>query len=411
MNANIFHSPASDTAAYLPNYPVDLHCHTTRSDGADTPQELIDRAAGLGMKVLAVTDHDIRPPREIRICNSGKAPGKSDEGAAGKPEPFSKSAPGPESFFKAAPGPESFFKAAPGPESFSKDSRRSESFSETDGESGSFTEAGSSCVDAVDYAWSRGLRLLRGIEISCETTAEDCHIVCLGCDWTDPWFDALEKSVVESKVGSYRELVRRLSADGMEMTWEEVLENGGSPVAEDQVQKKMIFELIARKGYQKDWSAAKLMVKNTPAYQILREKPDPVEVIRQVHRCGGVAIMAHPYLVNEPVRLPDGTMGRAAYIDRLIEAGLDGIEACYPYSKTSYGGVLTPEQIEREVLERYAERVAIISGGSDYHADFKKGVKKEKARNIGECGITLEYFEHNRLLQAILGKNRPSLLL
>lgn len=109
MNANIFHSPASDTAAYLPNYPVDLHCHTTRSDGADTPQELIDRAAGLGMKVLAVTDHDIRPPREIRICNSGKAPGKSDEGAAGKPEPFSKSAPGPESFIKAAPGPESFF--------------------------------------------------------------------------------------------------------------------------------------------------------------------------------------------------------------------------------------------------------------------------------------------------------------
>ena len=389
MNANIFHSPASDTAAYLPNYPVDLHCHTTRSDGADTPQELIDRAAGLGMKVLAVTDHDIRPPREIRICNSGKAPGKSDEGADGKPESFSK--------------------AAPGPESFSKDSRRSESFSETDGESGSFTEAGSSCVDAVDYAWSRGLRLLRGIEISCETTAEDCHIVCLGCDWTDPWFDALEKSVVESKVGSYRELVRRLSADGMEMTWEEVLENSGSPVAEDQVQKKMIFELIARKGYQKDWSAAKLMVKNTPAYQILREKPDPVEVIRQVHRCGGVAIMAHPYLVNEPVRLPDGTMGRAAYIDRLIEAGLDGIEACYPYSKTSYGGDLTPEQIEREVLERYAERVAIISGGSDYHADFKKGVKKEKARNIGECGITLEYFEHNRLLQAILGKNRPSL--
>ena len=53
MNANIFHSPASDTAAYLPNYPVDLHCHTTRSDGADTPQELIDRAAGLGMKVSA----------------------------------------------------------------------------------------------------------------------------------------------------------------------------------------------------------------------------------------------------------------------------------------------------------------------------------------------------------------------
>jgi fructose-bisphosphate aldolase class II len=213
--------------------------------------------------------------------------------------------------------------------------------------------------------------------------------------------------VVESKIGSYRELIRRLDADGMRMTWEEVLDNGGNPVSEEQVQKKMIFELIARKGYQKDWSSAKLMVKNTPSYQILREKPDPVQVIRQVHRCGGIVIMAHPYLVNEPVRLPSGTMDRAAYIDCLIEAGLDGIEACYPYSKTSYGGSMSPEQIEREVREKYSDRVAIISGGSDYHADFRKGVAPAKARIIGECGITLEYFQQNPLLQKVLQKNAP----
>ena len=34
-----------------------------------------------------------------------------------------------------------------------------------------------------------------------------------------------------------------------ETVFEEVLDNGGNPVREDQVQKKMIFELIARKGY------------------------------------------------------------------------------------------------------------------------------------------------------------------
>jgi fructose-bisphosphate aldolase class II len=318
---------------------VDLHTHSTRSDGADTPQELIDHAASLGMKIIAITDHDIRPPKEIPV----EAADAGDR----------------------------------------------------------------ALVDPVDYAWSRGLRLLRGIEISCETTAEDCHLVCLGCDWEDPFFDDLERAVVESKIGSYRELVRCLDADGMHMTWEEVLENGGNPVAEEQVQKKMIFELIARKGYQKDWSSAKLMVKNTPSYQILREKPDPVQVIRQVHRCGGIVIMAHPYLVNEPVRLPSGTMDRAAYIDRLIEAGLDGIEACYPYSKTSYGGSMTPEQIEDEVRERYSGRVAVISGGSDYHADFRRGVAPAKARIIGESGITLEYFQQNPLLQKVLQKNAP----
>ena len=35
-----------------PNYIVDLHSHTTRSDGADTPQEFICNAAALGMKVM-----------------------------------------------------------------------------------------------------------------------------------------------------------------------------------------------------------------------------------------------------------------------------------------------------------------------------------------------------------------------
>ncbi|MEJ5199811.1 MAG: PHP domain-containing protein [Anaerolineae bacterium] len=37
---------------------VDLHCHTTASDGALTPVQLVQRASRLGLKVVAVTDHD-----------------------------------------------------------------------------------------------------------------------------------------------------------------------------------------------------------------------------------------------------------------------------------------------------------------------------------------------------------------
>jgi predicted metal-dependent phosphoesterase TrpH len=37
---------------------VDLHCHTTASDGALTPAQLVERAARLALKVVAVTDHD-----------------------------------------------------------------------------------------------------------------------------------------------------------------------------------------------------------------------------------------------------------------------------------------------------------------------------------------------------------------
>jgi predicted metal-dependent phosphoesterase TrpH len=37
---------------------VDLHLHTTASDGRCTPRELVERASAAGVTVMAVTDHD-----------------------------------------------------------------------------------------------------------------------------------------------------------------------------------------------------------------------------------------------------------------------------------------------------------------------------------------------------------------
>lgn len=37
---------------------LDLHCHSTASDGALPPAELVARAAARGSRMLALTDHD-----------------------------------------------------------------------------------------------------------------------------------------------------------------------------------------------------------------------------------------------------------------------------------------------------------------------------------------------------------------
>ncbi len=37
---------------------VDLHIHSTASDGRHNPQEIVRKAAGLGLEVIALTDHD-----------------------------------------------------------------------------------------------------------------------------------------------------------------------------------------------------------------------------------------------------------------------------------------------------------------------------------------------------------------
>ncbi|MDO5768772.1 MAG: PHP domain-containing protein [Psychrobacter sp.] len=37
---------------------IDLHCHSTRSDGSDAPADLVKRAQQVGINMLALTDHD-----------------------------------------------------------------------------------------------------------------------------------------------------------------------------------------------------------------------------------------------------------------------------------------------------------------------------------------------------------------
>ena len=304
----------------LANYECDLHGHTNRSDGADSPKEFIDHAVERGLKVAAITDHDIKPPVWIEV--DGKK------------------------------------------------------------------------VSPVDYARSKGLKLILGIEISCETYVDATHLVCFGCDWNAPYFEELAQFTADSKINGYKELVEYLNRNNMPLTWQEVLENNGHPVTEENVQKKMIFELMARKGYMESWSQAKIFVKNN--IEIKRKKPDAISVIQKIHELGGIVIAAHPYLISEPVEYEGEKISRSQYLDRLIEAGLDGIEARYTYDKTSYGGNLTKQEIYDNIIKDYAGKGLIISGGSDYHNDGKKGVKNP--RELGECGLTMEEYQSQERL-------------
>ncbi len=78
-------------------------------------------------------------------------------------------------------------------------------------------------------------------------------------------------------------------------------------------------------------------------------------------------------------------------------SGLNGIESCYTYSKTTYKGNQSNEEIKKEIEDKYNRKVKFFTGGSDYHNDSKKGV--ENPRFLGEAGISFEK------LKNIFGKN------
>lgn len=306
------------------NYPCDMHCHTTRSDGNDTPLELIDLAATLSMHAIAITDHDIDPPGTVTLADGSE-------------------------------------------------------------------------VGALGYAASKGIVLIPGYEFSTDTQVDDVHICGYGMDWEHPDLLAEIEAAKRSKSDGYKALSERLGHFGMPMSWEDDIlvysdaEGKRSRRSSDEVQRKHIFEAMAAKGYAESWSAAKITVRDNPELNVKRRKIDPLEAIQLIHRCGGIAVLAHPYLIDETVEIPgQAIQSRREYVDRLVAAGLDGIETRYAYDKTSYKGTMTPEEIEAEVAERYRDRVAFLSGGSDYHADHKKGAKNPRV--LGERGLSVEEF-------------------
>lgn len=293
-----------------PNYACDLHAHTNRSDGKDSPQELIDRASRLGLKAIAITDHDITPPETVEV--KGRI------------------------------------------------------------------------IPILDYAKSKGIILLRGMEISCDTENEDVHIVAFGCDFSDILFQELEADVIKSKIESYRKFVELLNNNGYPITWEQVLTQNGQMIDASQIQKKMIFTKLAELGYFPSWKEAKNFSQMHPELNVMRQKPDPIKIIQMIHDTGGVSILAHPYLIQPHNQTTD------EYIDRLIESGLNGLEANYSYSKTNYRGDLSELEIDIKILTKCISKGLLISGGTDYHGT-QQGAAPD-GRELGTNGITYPKF-------------------
>ncbi|MEG2542650.1 MAG: PHP domain-containing protein [Christensenellaceae bacterium] len=63
LHTGYYHLAISEKTKWLPtnskrSIMIDLHMHSTASDGTDTPQEIITKCHKLGLQLSAITDHD-----------------------------------------------------------------------------------------------------------------------------------------------------------------------------------------------------------------------------------------------------------------------------------------------------------------------------------------------------------------
>ncbi|HSH69535.1 MAG TPA: PHP domain-containing protein [Deferrisomatales bacterium] len=248
---------------------IDLHIHSDCSDGALSPEALVERAHRLGLRALALTDHD--------------------------------------------------------------------------------TVAGNDRAVAAGKEW--GLPVLAGIEISTQWRGLTFHLLGYGVTRTDGAVASTLEFLVESRRQRNPRMVEKLRHLGVEITMEEVRARAGGEV----VGRPHFAAVLLAKGVVRSNQEAfdRFLGRGAPAY-LDKARLDPEAACRLVHDAGGVAVLAHPGLVERD--RPDLLV---PLLDHMTGLGMAGIEAYY--SRHDPGQTLQYRNLARQ-------RGLLVTGGSDFHA-------------------------------------------
>jgi hypothetical protein len=203
-------------------------------------------------------------------------------------------------------------------------------------------------------------QIIAGIELSAEETYFDAakgrereldvHILGYFLDLDAPSFQDRLREFRLDREGRGQRILDKLAELGMPLSWERILEiaEGGS------VGRPHIARALIEAGYCENTKEVfdRYLYTGGPAY-VARERLTPEGAVALIHEAGGAAVMAHPSLVDN----------YSAMVERLVAAGLDGVEVVHPQNSEDVRLNL------RGLAKRYD---LIMTGGSDFHGELVK---------------------------------------
>lgn len=334
---------------------VDLHVHSTRSDGTYTPTRLVDYAIEKGLSAFALTDHDTVDGLEEAISyaaqlrqQAGKRISQDAVTAVPMVLPYCQAG---ESLYPDSTAPV---------------------------RSGTGGLAPDALIPEV----------IPGIELSSEYQGKDVHIVGLYINYHNTRFQEYLRQFVASRDARNHKMCALLQEAGMEISYEILQKTFPDSV----ITRAHYAKYMLMQGYVKSIAEAfDRYVGDHCPYFVPREKVTPAQAVSLIREAGGIPVLAHPILYHMSDARLDALTGE------LKEAGLMGIEAIY----STYHAC-----DERQIRRLASKYDLLISGGSDFHGDNKPGL--DLGTGYGRLYIPEEVLDRIRQAhEGLIGQEMP----
>ena len=201
-----------------------------------------------------------------------------------------------------------------------------------------------------------GIQIYHGCEFSTYYHEKEVHVLGYQFSLDHPELQDYISHFKEVRRSRIHKMVDKCADAGYDISYEELVNTFTDAVS---FGRPHIAQLLIAHGYVKTVGEAfdTMLNPNGPCF-VPKEKYAPQQAIDLIHRAGGIAVLAHPKLVENDT-----------YVHELLELPFDGVEVYHSsHSKD-----------DSSKYHQFAtDRGLLISGGSDFH-----GIQDRFPENIG----------------------------
>ncbi len=194
--------------------------------------------------------------------------------------------------------------------------------------------------------------LVPGVEISCRREGTSLHLLGYRFDPDHPALAEELRRLRNDRVPRAQAIVRRMSAAGLPLTWEDVK---ACMVPEAVLGRPHLADAMIEKGMvgSREEAFARYLHRNSP-YYVAHRALDPAVAVGLLRAAGGVAVLAHP--------ARRGAVVSDQLVAELRDAGMAGMEVDHP----------DHDPAARDRLRALASDLSLLpTGSSDYHGTGK----------------------------------------